>query len=81
MAHDTLRHQALDDLMDPPNGWWRTGVEILQGLQLLFERKSSGGILGYRFDGHWRNVLKSQSYQVTMVVSLFISYYGCFIVY
>ena len=43
MAHNTMRHQALDDLMDPPNGWWRTGAEILQGMQLLFERKSSGG--------------------------------------
>ena len=35
--------EALDDLLDPPNGWWRTGTEILQGLQLLFERKSTGG--------------------------------------
>lgn len=38
--------EALDDLMDPPNGWWRTGAEILQGLQLLFERKSTQGSAG-----------------------------------
>lgn len=69
MAHNTMRHQALDDLMDPPNGWWRTGVEILQGLQLLFERKSSGG-LGRRWP------LKKR-----IEKSILPSYYGCFIVY
>eukprot|EP00438_Fugacium_kawagutii_P008011 Skav209162 [mRNA] locus=scaffold1137:273554:281235:- [translate_table: standard] len=35
--------KALDDLMDPPNGWLRTGTEILQGLQLLFKRRSARG--------------------------------------
>ncbi|CAK9088543.1 Uncharacterized protein SCF082_LOCUS41811, partial [Durusdinium trenchii] len=36
--------EALEDLLSPMSGgWWKTGTEIFQGLQLLFQRKSAQG--------------------------------------